>query len=207
VRECWWPGAGSHRFHHTDRIRPTLPPTPTHHALTKCGLALPTLRDQPRVDHLPNQTVVSHRGKTPPKATSPHTTSLALTGPPANQIKNCTSKKNRTWFDDPTVHGMEAVNRAKPYTYTCKPNTWSSSFVAISQHHLPAQNERDNEELITHVARQPGGPLGSCKCSYARDHGLGAMLVRRSLRAVWYSLELLLVLQDPTTSYSYRVGW
>jgi hypothetical protein len=46
--------------------------------------------------------------------------------------------------------------------------------VAISQHYLPTHNERDNEELITRVARQPGGPLGSCKCSYARDHGLGA---------------------------------
>jgi hypothetical protein len=30
--------------------------------------------------------------------------------------------------------------------------SWRSSFVAISQHYLPAHNERDNEELITHVA-------------------------------------------------------
>jgi hypothetical protein len=34
----------------------------------------------------------------------------------------------------------------------CKPKSWRSSFVAISQHYLPAHNERDNEELITHVA-------------------------------------------------------
>jgi hypothetical protein len=34
----------------------------------------------------------------------------------------------------------------------CKPKSWRSSFVAISQHYLPTHNERDNEELITHVA-------------------------------------------------------
>jgi hypothetical protein len=40
------------------------------------------------------------------------------------------------------------------------------NFVAISQHYLrPAHNERDNEELITHVARRPGGALGVVGCS------------------------------------------
>jgi hypothetical protein len=41
-----------------------------------------------------------------------------------------------------------------------EPKSWRSSFVAISQHHLLAQNERENEELITHVARRPGGARG-----------------------------------------------
>jgi hypothetical protein len=48
----------------------------------------------------------------------------------------------------------------------CKPKSWRSSyFVAISQHYLPAHNERDNEELITHVARRPEGALGVVGCS------------------------------------------
>jgi hypothetical protein len=57
-------------------------------------------------------------------------------------------------------------------------------------HYLPAHNERDNEELITHVARRPGGALGVVQVQLIkRETTVSELLRRRGLRAVWYSLE------------------
>jgi hypothetical protein len=52
--------------------------------------------------------------------------------------------------------------------------------VAISQHYLPAHNERDNEELITHVARRPGGALGVVQVQLSARPRSRSMLVEVS---------------------------
>jgi hypothetical protein len=67
----------------------------------------------------------------------------------------------------------------------CKPKSWRSSFVAISQHYLPAHNERDNEELITHVARRPEGLSGPGRGAHFNKRETTVLEhARRGLRAV-----------------------
>jgi hypothetical protein len=58
--------------------------------------------------------------------------------------------------------------------------SWRSSFVAISQHYLPAHSERDNKELITHVARRPGGALGVVQVQLSARPRSQSMLVEVS---------------------------
>ena len=52
--------------------------------------------------------------------------------------------------------------------------------LAISQHYLPAYNERDNEELITHVARRPRGALGVVEVQSSARPRSWSMLVEVS---------------------------